>query len=199
MSKPTVRPVRTSRDLRRFIDLPYRLHRNEPHWVPPLKLSQKDILNIAKHPFYKTSDAKMFLAERDGRTVGRIMAIVNHAHNEFHQERVGFFGFFEVENNRETAAMLLDEACNWTASRGVTAIRGPMNPSTNYECGLLVEGFDLDPTVMMTYNPSYYVELIESYGFKKAMDLLAYDIAADYFIVSDKLKRVAERLKTRDH
>jgi GNAT superfamily N-acetyltransferase len=198
MTNPIVRPVRTSRDLRRFIDLPYRLHRNEPHWIPPLRLSQKDILNTAKHPFYKTSDAKMFLAERDGQTVGRIMAIVNHAHNEFHQERVGFFGFFEAENNRETARMLFDEACDWTASRGVTAIRGPMNPSTNYECGLLVEGFDLDPTVMMTYNPSYYPDLLESYGFKKAMDLLAYDIAADYFIVSDKLTRVAERLKAKD-
>lgn len=140
----------------------------------------------------------MFLALRKGRVVGRIMALINHAHNEFHNERAGCFGFFEVENDPAAAQVLLETARDWVRSRGAEVIRGPVNPSTNYECGLLVEGFDLDPTVMMPYNPPYYSELIEASGFRKAMDLYAYDIAAKYFIVSEKLTHVAERLKTKD-
>ncbi|HWN98832.1 MAG TPA: N-acetyltransferase [Blastocatellia bacterium] len=193
-----MRPVRTLLDRRRFLDLPYRLHRGNPHWIAPLRMAQKDILNTRSHPFYKTADAEMFLALRDGRVSGRIMAIINHAHNEFHNERAGFFGFFEVENDPAVAQFLLETASDWARSRGAEVIRGPVNPSTNYECGLLIEGFDLDPTVMMTYNPPYYAELIELGGFKKAMDLYAYDIAAKYFIVSEKLTRVADRLRTKD-
>ena len=204
MTEPTtgaiqVKPVRTALDLRRFIELPYKLYRGDPHWIAPLRIAQKDILNTRRHPFYKTSDAEMFLAERDGRIVGRVMAIVNHAHNEFHNERAGFFGFFEVENDREATAALLDAARDWVRARGVEVIRGPVNPSTNYECGLLVEGFDLDPMVMMTYNPPYYAELLEACGMKKAMDLYAYDIAASYFNHSNKLQRVAERLRKKSN
>ena len=194
-----LRPVRTSRDKRLFIDLPYKLYRGNPHWIAPLRIAQKDILNTNRHPFYKTSDVELFLAERDGRVVGRIMAILNHAHNEFHNERVGFFGFFEVENDSEASAALLDAARNWVRERGAEVIRGPVNPSTNYECGMLVEGFDLDPAVMMTYNPPYYAKLLEAYGMKKAMDLYAYDIAEVYFIHSNKLQRVAERLRQKSH
>src|SRR4029079_14787147 len=124
--------------------------------------------------------------------VGRVMAIINHVHNEFHNERAGFFGFFDAENDRDAASALFDSALDWARSRGAEVVRGPVNASTNYECGLLVEGFDLDPAVMMVYNPAYYGELLEKYGFKKAVDLYAYDISADYFVVSDKLKRVAE-------
>ena len=98
-----ITPVRSARDRRQFLELPYRLYRNHPHWIAPLRIAQKDVLNTRRHPFYKTSDAELFIAHRDGRVVGRIMAIVNHAHNEFHNERVGFFGFFEVEDD--------DEAC----------------------------------------------------------------------------------------
>jgi hypothetical protein len=127
------------------------------------------------------------------------MAILNRAHNEFHGERAGFFGFFEVENDRQAAAALLDAARDWVRSRGADLIRGPMNPSTNYECALLVDGFDLDPMVMMTYNPAYYAELLEGYGLKKAMDLYAYDIGAHYFNHSEKLQRVADRLRKKSN
>ncbi|MCI0491244.1 MAG: N-acetyltransferase [Blastocatellia bacterium] len=192
-----IRHVRTPRERHQFLDLPYRLYRNDPHWIAPLRMAQKDILNTARHPFYKTSDAEMFLAYRDGRPTGRIMAILNHAHNEYHGERAGFFGFFEVEKDPEAATALLDSAREWLRARGAEVIRGPVSPSTNYECGLLVEGFDMDPAIMMTYNPPYYAELLEGYGFRKAMDLYAYAIAAKYFNLSDKLKRVAERTKTR--
>lgn len=194
-----VRPVRTSRDSRKFLDLPYHLYRGDAHWIAPLKMAQKDILNTKRHPFYKTSDAEMFLAWRDGRVVGRIMAILNRAHDEFHNERAGFFGFFEVENDKQAAAALLDAARDWVRERGAAVIRGPVNPSTNYECALLVEGFDLDPMVMMTYNAPYYAELLEGYGMKKAMDLYAYDIGVDYFNHSNKLQRVAERLRKKSN
>jgi hypothetical protein len=196
---PQTHPVRSSRDKRAFVELPYRLYRGDAHWVPPLRMAQKDILNTARHPFYKTSDVEMFLAERDGRVVGRVMAILNRAYNEFHNERCGFFGFFEVENDSKASAALLDAARDWLRGRGAEVIQGPVNPSTNYECGLLVEGFELDPMVMMTYNPAYYAELLDAYGMKKAMDLYAYDIGVDYFNHSNKLQRVAERLRKKSN
>ena len=195
--KVDVKPARSAVDRRRFVEFPYRLYRGNARWIPPLRMSQKDILNTAKHPFYKTSDVELFLARRDGRVVGRIMAILNRAHNEFHGERTGFFGFFEVENDEAAAAALLEAAGNWVREHGATLLRGPMNPSTNYECALLVDGFDLDPMVMMSYNPPYYAELLEKCGMKKAMDLYAYDIGVDYFNHSAKLQRVAERLRKK--
>jgi len=198
-AKIDVEPVRTSGDRHRFIEFPYQLYRGDAHWIAPLRMAQKDILNTKRHPFYKTSDVEMFLARRDGRVVGRIMAILNRAHNEFHNERAGFFGFFEVENDEQAAGALLGAARDWVLGRGAVVIRGPVNPSTNYECALLVEGFDLDPMVMMTYNPPYYAALLEGHGMKKAMDLYAYDIAADYFNHSNKLQRVAERLRKKSN
>jgi hypothetical protein len=198
-SKIEVKPARSSADRQRFLDFPYNLYRGDTHWVPPLRMAQKDILNTNRHPFYKTSDVEMFLARRNGRVVGRIMAILNRAHNEFHGERAGFFGFFEVENDQQAAASLLDAARDWVRSRGADLIRGPMNPSTNYECALLVDGFELDPMVMMTYNPAYYAEFLEDYGMKKAMDLYAYDIGAHYFNHSEKLQRVADRLRKKSN
>src|SRR4030095_16376045 len=198
-SKIEVKPARSSADRQRFLDFPYNLYRGDTHWVPPLRMAQKDILNTNRHPFYKTSDVEMFLARRNGRVVGRIMAILNRAHNEFHGERAGFFGFFKVENDQQGAASLLDAARDWVRSRGADLIRGPMNPSTNYECALLVDGFEMDPMVMMTYNPAYYAEFLEDYGMKKAMDLYAYDIGAHYFNHSEKLQRVADRLRKKSN
>ncbi len=193
----TVRAVRTAKEAQQFLDLPYRLYRNHPYWVPPLRLAQKDILDTKKHPFYKTADVEKFLAFRGDKVVGRVMAIVNHASNEFHQEHAGHFGFFECENDPEAANALFDAAREWLRDRATDVIRGPFNPSTNYECALLVEGFDSLPTVMMTYNFDYYGELIEQYGFKKAVDLFAYNIGVKGFNYSEKLNRVARRLKSK--
>ena len=109
VEKIDVRPARTPGERRRFVELPYKLYRDNPHWIAPLRMAQKDILNTKRHPFYKTSDVEMFLARRDGRVVGRIMAILNRAHNEFHNERAGFFGFFEVENDEQAAGALLGD------------------------------------------------------------------------------------------
>lgn len=195
----TVREARSSKEQKQFLELPYRLYKGHPHWVPQLRMAQKDILNIEKHPFYKTSEAEKFLAFRGDKVVGRIMAIYNRAHNEFHKEDVGFFGFFEVEKDFEATEKLFDAAADWLKAKGAKCLRGPVNPSTNYECGLLVEGFAQDPAVMMSYNFDYYGEFIERYGLHKAIDLHAFEIGVSSFNMSEKLKRVADRLKSRYH
>ncbi|HEY6333068.1 MAG TPA: GNAT family N-acetyltransferase [Blastocatellia bacterium] len=193
----TTRTVKTARDLARFIDLPYRLYRHDAHWVAPLRMAQKDILDTKNHPFYKTSAVEMFLAERGDKVVGRIMAIWNRAHNEFHLERTGWFGFFEVENDFAAARELINAAANWLRRQGADCMRGPANPSANYELGLLVEGFDRDPCIMMTYNPPYYRDFLERIGLKKAMDLYAYDIDQQTFESSERLARLAEQIKRK--
>ena len=193
----TVREVRTPKEEREFLDLPYRLYRDHPYYVPQLRMAQKDILDTRKHPFYKTADVEKFLARRDGQVVGRIMAIWNRAHNEFHDEHAGFFGFFECRNDPQAAQLLFQAAKDWLRAQGAAVVRGPASPSTNYECGLLVKGFDQSPTVMMPYNFDYYAELVEANGFQKAMDLYAYATGVASFNHSDKLKRVADRLKSK--
>jgi hypothetical protein len=167
--------VESSRELRRFIDLPWQIYnwRDHPQWVPPLRIAVRDALS-KKNPFYRTADRQLFLALRDGRPVGRVAAIENRAHNEFHKDRVGFFGFFECRDDPEAAAALFGAAESWLRDRRLDTMRGPMNPSTNHECGMLVRGFRWHPMVMTTWNPRYYPALVESLGFAKAKDLLAY-------------------------
>ena len=169
-------PVESSRDLRRFIDLPWQIynHREHPQWVPPLRIAVRDALDAKRNPFYRDAARQLFLALRDGKPVGRIAAIANRAHNAFHNDRVGFFGFFECRDDPEAAAPLFAAAEAWLRARGLDTMRGPMNPSTNHECGMLVQGFRWHPMIMTTWNPRYYPTLLESLGFTKAKDLLAY-------------------------
>ena len=171
-------PVSSGRDLRRFIDLPWRLfdQRRYPAWVPPLRATVHDALDRDKNPFYADADRALFLARRDGEIVGRVAAIENRAHNRFHGDRIGFWGFFECADDQEAANALFDAAERWLAARGLDVLRGPMNPSTNYECGLLTDGFEHRPSFMTTWNPPYYVSLCERAGFGKAKDLVAYFI-----------------------
>jgi GNAT superfamily N-acetyltransferase len=128
--------------------------------------------------------------------VGRIVGIINDKHNQFHDEKIGFFGFFESVHDQSVANALLDEVARWAKSKGMSAVRGPVSPSTNYECGLLVEGFDDPPAVNMTYNPTYYPDLFEKWGLAKAKDLYAYLIKGDAKF-SDRLMAHAERLKKK--
>jgi GNAT superfamily N-acetyltransferase len=174
MSQVVVKPVASRGDRKRFIDLAWTLYRDDPHWMPPLIMNQKELLGYKRHPFHDNADMQTFLAWRDGQVVGRVAAIVNHEHNRIYHEKRGFFGFFESVNDHAVATALFDAARDWLAQRGISQIRGPANPSMNYECGLLIEGFDSAPTFMMTYNPPYYAELIEGYGFRKTHDLLAF-------------------------
>lgn len=167
-------PVRSGRDLERFIAFPYALHRRDPMWVPPLRMDMRTILSPKKNPFFQHAQAQYFLASDDGRLVGRIAAIQNSAHNQLHHDRVGFYGFFESIDAAAPAATLFDAAARWLRERGLDTMRGPMSPSINDECGLLVEGFDTPPVVLMPHNPAYYVPLHEQYGFRKAKDLIAF-------------------------
>jgi GNAT superfamily N-acetyltransferase len=179
--------------LKEFIELPYTLYRNDPHWVPPLRIAVKDLLDRVKHPFYKTAEAEFFLARRNGRPLGRIAAVLDHAYNRFQNEQAGFFGFFDCVDDIAVAEALLMRARQWVFEKGARFIRGPVNPSPNYECGLLVEGFDSDPMVMMTYNFPYYGALMDRLGLRKAMDLLAYDSTPDLVDLT-KIRRAAARV-----
>ena len=169
-----VRPVRTSRDLKSFIDFPYRHYADDALWAPPLRRDVRALLSKSRNPFFDHGEAIYFLAERDGRVVGRIAAIVNKLHNETHKDRVGFFGFFEAVNDSLIVTALIETAADWLRKRGHDTMRGPLSFSVNDECGLLIDGFDTPPTIMMPYNPPYYSELLEHAGFQKAKDLFVY-------------------------
>jgi hypothetical protein len=160
-------------------------------------MDRRKLMDKKKNPFYTHADAEFFLAYRDKEIVGRIGAIVNHNHNKEHRENIGFFGFFECVNDQEVADKLLETAKNWLKERGVTAMRGPATPSVNDEYGLLIDGFDLPPAVLMPYNPPYYQPLIEKAGLRKVKDLYAYHVHKDKAF-SDKLVRVAEMVKKRE-
>jgi len=169
-----IEPVDTRAAQRRFIRLPWRIYRDDPCWMPPLIQSQEELLGFRPHPFYEKSLARSFLAVRGGRDVGRITAIVNAGHVERYQEPRGFFGFFECDDDPEAARALFTAAREWLHGQGMRAIRGPANPSLNYECGLLIEGFDTPPFFMMTHAKPYYSRLVEANGFGKIEDLYAF-------------------------
>ena len=155
---------------------PYALYdqRRHPNWVPPLRLAVYDALDQKKNPFYRDAERALFLALRDGEVVGRIAAIENRAYNAFHGNRIGFFGFFECVDEQGVADLLFRVAGDWLGARGLDTMQGPMNPSSNYECGLLVEGFENRPTFMTAWNPPYYDALCTRAGLAKAKDLLAF-------------------------
>jgi hypothetical protein len=167
VAEVTIHPVGTRAEQKRFVRLPWQIYRDDPCWIPPLILSQEELLGFRPCPFYEKSRSQSFLASRGGRDVGRITAIINAGHIERHEEQRGFFGFFECEDDPEAARRLFDAAKEWLHARGMTAIRGPVNPSLNYECGLLIEGFDTPPFFMMTHNRPYYARLVEANGFGK--------------------------------
>jgi hypothetical protein len=169
-----IEPVDTRAAQRRFIRLPWRIYSDDPCWMPPLVQSQEELLGFRPHPFYEKSRARSFLAVRGGRDVGRITAIVNAGHVERYQEPRGFFGFFECDDDPEAARALFTAAREWLHGQGMRAIRGPANPSLNYECGLLIEGFDTPPFFMMTHAKPYYGRLVEANGFGKIEDLYAF-------------------------
>ena len=183
-------------DRRRFINMPWTVYRENPNWVPHLKMDMHTMLNPKKHPFHDHAAVQLFLAVRDGTPVGRISAHVNHAHNEFWNDSVGFFGFFESIDDQEVADSLFAAAGEFLTQHGCSHIRGPLNWSTNEECGLLVDTFDEPPVIMMPYNPPYYPDLIEQNGFEKIKDLYAYQIQGAEAI-PDRLDRGVKMLKKR--
>lgn len=187
--------VSTSKDLKEFIMLPFRLYKNDPNWIPPLIGDQKKFLNPAKNPFFLHSEARLFLAFKDGKVVGRISAHTNTQHNKEHKDNIGFFGFFECINDQEVANALFAEVFKWNKAKGKDGIRGPLNFTINDECGLLVKGFDTPPMIMMTHALPYYQTLVEGAGYAKAMDMYAY--FSEKREIPERVERLHEALLKR--
>ena len=174
MADIAIQPVETRSQQQRFIRLPWRIYADDPCWIPPVIMSQQELLGFRKHPFYERSKSQSFLATRGGRDVGRITAIVNAGHIDRYKEQRGFFGFFECDEDTAASRALFQAAGDWLHAQGMTCIRGPANPSLNYECGLLIEGFDTPPFFMMTHNRPWYAQLVEDAGFGKIEDMFAF-------------------------
>lgn len=196
---PTISQVRGRSGLARFVDVPWHLFSSRPcAWVPPLRAVVRDALDERGNPFYRDATRALFVAERNGRPVGRIAAIENRAHNRHHSDRVGFFGFFDCADDPEAAAGLFARAEAWLSERGLEASRGPISPSMNHESGLLVHGFDTPPVIMTPWNPAYYGPLVEGVGYRKVQDLVGYDIPSDdRLAVPERVRRLAERTAER--
>jgi hypothetical protein len=191
-----VRPVEGRRERSAFVELPFALYADEPLWVAPLISERRRHLDPRRNPFFEHAEAQYFLAWRDGRAVGRISAHRDHRLNEFQANRWGLFGFFESEDDPAVASALLDAAADWLARRGHDRMVGPMDFTTNHECGLLVEGHELRPQLLENWHHPYYARLFAQYGLAKAMDLLKWQIlASDHGRVRPLIFELAERLE----
>ncbi|MPZ22662.1 MAG: N-acetyltransferase [Dehalococcoidia bacterium] len=195
-SRLAITPVSSAADLERFLRVPWAIYGNDSPWVPPLLSEVREMFDPARNPFHDHADVQLFVAEDGGRTVGRVAAIVNHAHQAVHHDDVGFFGFFESKDDSEVAALLLETAADWLAARGIRTMRGPINPSVNDEVGLLLNNFDGRPTLMMPYTPPYYVRLLEENGVIKVRTLYAY-LATRANRPTEQHLRLADRLVER--
>ncbi|MGH7505681.1 MAG: N-acetyltransferase, partial [Longimicrobiales bacterium] len=194
-----VHPVRGRADLTAFIRLPWRIYADDPAWVPPLIHDVRKVLDPARHPFHEHAEVALFLARRDGEVAGRIAAVVNRQHVDFHEESAGFFGLFESIDDPEVSGALLEATERWLVERGMRIARGPFNLSTNdelYSGGVLIDGFGFPPLVLMAHTPPYYAALLERAGYGKAKDLLAYWHSGEQ--PADRLVRVGERILQRE-
>jgi hypothetical protein len=197
MSDIVIKKVETKSDLNTFIKCQWLFYKNDKNWVPPLLMERKTLLNKEKNPFFLSASADYFIAYRNNEIVGRIAAIKNDVHLEHHKDNAGFWGFFESVNDQKVANALFDSAKNWLKGKGLTKMIGPANPSSNDEFGMLLEGFNDPPRMLMTYNPEYYLKLCENYGMTKAKDLYAYKLENHKVMASEKLRRVQQLARDR--
>jgi GNAT superfamily N-acetyltransferase len=188
-----VTPVKGRRQLREFIDLPFRLHKGTP-WITPLKLERKIFLNRRMNAYFTHGEAEYLLARRAGRVVGRITAQIDHAYNDFHQTKTGMFGFLEFEDDPEVLAALIGAAETWLRERGCDQMLGPMDFNLNEDSGVLIEGFDLVPLIRQNWHPPYYQQRLEELGLTKAMDLLSWKLSIDD---RASMKPIIEKLAKR--
>lgn len=186
-----------SRPFKKFLLFPWKIYKDDPHWVPPLLIDQKKMLNPAKNPFFKHSEAEMIGAYENGKLVGRMVVGINHHSNQFRNEKVAFFGFFESLNRPEVSKALFDFASSFAKEKGMNVLRGPMNLTINDEAGLLVSGFDSDPYIMLTHNPKYYENLILEAGLKPTMDAYSYFIEDSQALLTEPLLKMAEFTKKK--
>lgn len=192
-------PVRTPKQKKIFIDFEWKANVNTKNWVSPLRMERNMLLNTKKNPFFSHAEIELFLAYNDGNLSGRIAAITNNNHNKFHEDKAGFWGFFECEDNQETANALFEAAVKWLKEKNRDYMLGPMNPSTNDECGILIEGFETKPYIMMRHNPEFYPKIIEGFGNTKAKDLYAWYNGSKEALdnITDKMKRVASKIQDK--
>src|SRR6266516_2809796 len=176
MGEVSIRPVRGRRELKRFVKVPFRLHRDRPQWVAPLVFERMEFLDRGKNPYFEHAEAEYFVAERVGEPVGRISAQVDRRWDEFQGGSDAMFGFFETEDDPQVARALLDAATEWARERGRSRILGPVDVTTNDEVGILIEGFEREPMILQPWHPPHYRELIEAEGFEKTMDLLMWEL-----------------------
>jgi GNAT superfamily N-acetyltransferase len=188
--------TREPRDVARFLEVSYTIYQNDPHWVAPLLVDLKKVFTD-ENPLFDHARMQLWIARRNGQDVGRIAAIEDDHFNRNGSPRSAFFGFFECLQDEAASRALFSEVDRWAKTRGLTRVLGPMNPTTNDECGLLVEGLDSPPVFMMTYNPSYYLGLLEASGYSKARDLLAFHIDLST-LPMDRLTRIATKVRTRN-
>ena len=196
MTPIEISPVRSRLDRDAFIKFPWRIYRNDPAWVPPLIIERKAFLDRKRHPFYQHGDATLFLARRNGEIVGRIMASDDPNYNALHQSNVGCFGLFDCIDDVDVANALFAAASDWLCERGRNKIIGPIDYSTNYVCGILIDGFEHPPTILTAHNPPYYVRLIEACGFVKEVDWYAWHFDPKNAPVS-RLRGLVERRARR--
>ncbi len=184
------------RRARQFLDLPFRLYRSIPQWVPPLDVDARRMFDRRRHPFYQHSEAAFFLAVDGERAIGRIAAIDNRHYNTFNRERTAFFFLFECEDDQAASQALFEAAFDWAGARGLNQIVGPKGFTALDGMGLLVKGFEHRPAFGIPYNPPYYAALIEAAGFEGMGD-----VASGYLNSSmplpDKIHQVAERVQKR--
>src|SRR5262245_44537286 len=176
MAGVSIRTVKGRRDLRRFVKVPFRLHRDRPQWVAPLIFERMEFLDRGKNPFFEHAEAEFFLAERDGEAVGRISVQIDRRWDEFQGGSDAMFGFFETADDPEVARALLEAAAGWARERGRARLLGPMDFTTNDEIGILIEGFERRPMILEPWHPPHYRELIEAEGFEKTMDVLMWEL-----------------------
>lgn len=195
-SEISVRKVSGKKELKDFILFPWGIYRGKkpypyPQWAPPLIMSEKELFDEKKNPFYAHADQANFLAYRNGKLVGRISAIQDRNYISFQQDNACFFGFFECFEDEEATKALFSEAEAWARGKKADRILGPMNPSTGHIMGILKDSYDLPPMVQMGYNPPYYNDLITNQGYGKEKDLFCYTMDADSLPLSEKMKRVS--------
>ncbi len=193
--KVEIMKVSNRKDREVFLRFPWEIYRDNPNWVPPLLYELRAKLDPRKNPFFEHAEMELFLARKEGRVVGRVASIIDHRHNEYHREKVVFFGLYESLNDLEVAVALLDTVALWGKERGMEILRGPMNLSMNDECAFLLEGFDRPPVVMMPYNPPYYIELMEKAGLTKARDLYAFLMTRDHQTM-EKVQAVIQKVRS---
>ncbi len=188
--------VTTKDEKKRFLQFPYKHYSEDKYWVSPLLIEQKKLINPDKNPFFNNADIVFFIASLNDKPAGRIAAIIDHRYNRYHGTKVGFFGFFESIEKEETSQLLFKVAEDWLREQGMSKVMGPANPGMMDEIGILVEGFDKYPSILMPYNKPYYDKLITEAGYKKEMDLLTYHVTQDS-VDRDRATRAVEIVKKR--